>query len=163
MTEIKTLLRGHWDDVKRIYEEGIATRNATFETSAPSWEVWDSGHLASGRLVALDEDIVTGWAALSPVSDRCAYAGVAEVSVYVSKDYRGKKIGSLLLERLIQESEKAGLWTLQAGIFPENLESIALHEKNGFVLIGKRQKIGKMDNVWRDSLILERRSRIVGL
>lgn len=153
----------HWEDVKRIYEEGIATRNATFESSAPSWEIWDAGHLKNCRFVALDNGIVTGWAALTPVSGRCVYAGVADISVYVSEAYRGKKIGHRLLQQLIDSSEKAGLWTLQAGIFPENLFSVALHEKNGFQVIGVRKKIGKMDNQWRDTLLLERRSTIVGL
>jgi L-amino acid N-acyltransferase YncA len=161
--EIKHLEAHHWNEVKRIYEEGIATRNATFETSAPSWDIWDNAHLKSCRFIVLDGDVVAGWAALTPVSGRCVYAGVADISVYVSEMYRGKKIGSMLLQQLIESSEKEGLWTLQAGIFPENKASVALHERNGFQLIGARQKIGKMDNVWRDTLLLERRSRTVGL
>jgi L-amino acid N-acyltransferase YncA len=161
--EIKQLEAHHWNDVKRIYEEGIATRNATFETSAPSWETWDAAHLKNCRFVMIEKGDVTGWAALTPVSGRCVYAGVADISVYVSEKHRGKKIGSLLLHKLVESSEKEGLWTLQAGIFPENKASVALHEKNGFHLIGARQKIGKMDNVWRDTLLLERRSTTVGL
>jgi L-amino acid N-acyltransferase YncA len=161
--EIKPLEAHHWNDVKRIYEEGIATRNATFETSAPSWDAWNSAHLKSCRFVVLDGDVVAGWAALTPVSGRCVYAGVADISIYVSEIYRGKKIGSMLLRQLIASSELEGLWTLQAGIFPENRASVALHERNGFYLIGARQKIGKMDNVWRDTLLLERRSKTVGL
>ena len=149
--------------MKRIYEEGIATRNATFETFAPSWEDWNGAHLKNCRLVAVQGDQMVGWAALTPVSDRCVYAGVAEISVYVAEKARGKKIGSMLLRQLIAESEKEGLWTLQAGIFPENKASIAMHERNGFTIIGKRQRIGKMDNVWRDTLLLERRSETVGL
>lgn len=161
--EIKPLEAHHWNEVKRIYEEGIATRNATFESSAPSWNAWDEAHLKNCRFVILDGGVVTGWAALTPVSGRCVYAGVADISVYVSEAYRGKKIGNMLLQQLIVSSEKEGLWTLQAGIFPENKASVALHKRNGFQLIGTRQKIGKMDNVWRDTLLLERRSEIVGL
>ncbi len=163
MIVIKPMQPHHWNDVKRIYEEGIATGNATFEISAPSWEAWDLGHLQNCRLVAIDRDKITGWAALTPVSGRCVYAGVADISVYVAEKYRGKRIGSLLLQQLIGESEKEGLWTLQAGIFPENIPSIALHEKHGFTIIGRRQRIGKMDDIWRDTLLLERRSTIVGL
>ncbi len=161
--EIKSLEVHHWNEVKRIYEEGIATRNATFESSAPSWELWNEAHLKQSRFVVVDEEIVTGWAALTPVSDRCVYAGVAEISVYVSEAHRGMKIGNMLLQQLIESSEKEGIWTLQAGIFPENKASIALHKRNGFQLIGTRQKIGKMDNVWRDTLLLERRSKTVGV
>ena len=161
--EIKPLEVHHWNEVKRIYEEGIATRNATFESSAPSWNAWDEAHLKNCRFVTLDDGVVTGWAALTPVSGRCVYAGVADISVYVSEAYRGKKIGSMLLQQLIISSEKEGLWTLQAGIFPENKASVALHKRSGFHLIGTRQKIGKMDNVWRDTLLLERRSKTVGL
>ncbi len=161
--EIKSLEVHHWNEVKRIYEEGIATRNATFESSAPSWELWNEAHLKQSRFVVVDEEIVTGWAALTPVSDRCVYAGVAEISVYVSESYRGMKIGNMLLQQLIESSEKEGIWTLQAGIFPENKASIALHKRNGFQLIGTRQKIGKMGNVWRDTLLLERRSKTVGV
>ena len=153
----------HWNDVKRIYEEGIATRNATFENSAPSWEDWDGAHLKNCRLVAEEGNQIVGWAALTPVSDRCVYAGVAEISVYISDQFRGKNIGTLLLQTLIKESEKAGVWTLQAGIFPENIASIKIHEANGFHLIGKREKIGQMDGVWRDTMLLERRSKTVGL
>jgi L-amino acid N-acyltransferase YncA len=153
----------HWNEVKRIYEEGIATRNATFEHSAPTWDDWDASHLKCCRFVAMENEMVAGWAALSPVSERCVYAGVADISIYVAEQFRGKKIGSRLLGQLIEESEKEGFWTLQAGIFPENKASIALHKKNGFILIGLRQKIGKMDNVWRDTLLLEKRSKTVGL
>jgi phosphinothricin acetyltransferase len=161
--EIKSLEAHHWNEVKRIYEEGIATRNATFESAAPSWEEWDKAHLKNSRFVVVDGEIITGWAALTPVSGRCVYAGVADISVYVSEAYRGKKIGNMLLQQLIKSSEKEGIWTLQAGIFPENKASVTLHERNGFLLIGTRQKIGKMDNVWRDTLLLERRSKTVGL
>jgi phosphinothricin acetyltransferase len=148
----------HWPDVKRIYEEGIATGNATFQTAAPSWEEWDGSHLTHSRLVAIDGDRITGWAALTPVSGRCVYAGVAEVSVYVAETARGKGVGKQLLSRLIAESEEKGLWTLQAGIFPENKASITLHERLGFRTVGIREKIGKMNGQWRDTALLERRS-----
>jgi L-amino acid N-acyltransferase YncA len=161
--EIKLLEAHHWKEVKRIYEEGIATRNATFESSAPSWELWNEAHLKQCRFVVIDDGIVKGWAALTPVSDRCVYAGVAEISVYVSEAHRGMKIGKILLQKLIESSEEQGLWTLQAGIFPENKASVALHESNGFHLIGTRNKIGKMDHIWRDTLLLERRSKTVGV
>jgi L-amino acid N-acyltransferase YncA len=161
--KIALLLASHYAAVKEIYELGIITGNATFETSAPAWEVWDKSHLTASRLVALDEnEKVVGWAALTAVSGRCTYAGVAEVSVYVHSDARGKGVGKKLLEELIRESEKENLWTLQAGIFPENTASIKLHEQCGFRQIGYREKIGKMKNVWRDTLLLERRSKVVG-
>ena len=148
----------HSTDVLSIYLQGIETGNATFQTQAPSWEDWDKGHLEKMRLVATDADTVTGWAALSPVSGRCVYAGVAEVSVYVHSEYRGKKIGKLLLEELIKESESCGIWTLQAGIFPENEASIELHKKCGFRIVGRREKLGQLKGVWRDVMLLERRS-----
>jgi len=153
----------HWKWVKAIYEEGISTGNATFETSAPSWESWTSAHLENCRLVAVEGEQVLGWAALSKVSDRCVYAGVAEVSVYVSNSARGKGVGTELLNALIDESEKSNLWTLTAGIFPENESSIHVHQKAGFRLIGRREKIGKMNGLWRDTLQFERRSRKVGI
>jgi L-amino acid N-acyltransferase YncA len=160
---IVPLLVSHYAAVKEIYELGITTGNATFETSAPAWEIWDKSHLATSRLVAMDEnEKIVGWAALTAVSGRCTYAGVAEVSVYVHLDARGKGVGKKLLEELIRESEKENLWTLQAGIFPENTASIKLHEQCGFRQIGYREKIGKMKNVWRDTLLLERRSKVVG-
>ena len=157
------MLAANWQDVKRIYEEGIATGDATFQTSAPLWEEWDSSHLQSCRLIAIDENKVIGWAALTPVSGRCVYAGVAEVSVYVAREARDKGVGKKLLEALIKESEKNDLWTLQAGIFPENISSIKIHEACGFRLIGRREKIGKMNGKWRDTILLERRSNLVGV
>ncbi len=153
----------HWPAVKRIYEEGIETGNATFETNAPAWETWDSNHLPACRIVALENHELLGWAALSPVSGRYVYAGVAEVSVYVGAAAQGKGLGKKLLKKLIEESETIDLWTLQAGIFPENSASIKIHEACGFRLIGKREKIGKMNGQWRDTLLLERRSKKVGL
>jgi L-amino acid N-acyltransferase YncA len=156
------MLPEHWEVVKRIYEEGIATGNATFQTSAPAWEEWNKDHLTNARFVALDNHEILGWAALTPVSGRCVYAGVAKVSVYVATAARGKGVGKTLLQSLINASEQNNLWTLQAGIFPENIPSIKLHEANGFRIIGIREKIGKMNGVWRDTVLLERRSKVVG-
>ncbi len=153
-----SLLPQHWDAVKTIYEEGIATGNATFQTSAPSWEEWNSDHITKSRFVAVENGAVLGWAALTPVSGRCVYAGVAEVSVYVLPASQGKGVGKALLNALIESSEANGFWTLQAGIFPENIASVRLHESCGFRVIGAREKIGKMNGVWRNTLLLERRS-----
>jgi L-amino acid N-acyltransferase YncA len=163
MITITTMLPQHWEAVKIIYEEGIATGNATFQQAAPGWDDWDNAHVKTCRLIAIENNEVLGWAALSAVSSRCVYAGVAEVSVYVAVNARGKNIGSLLLKELIAESEKSGYWTLQSGIFPENKQSIAIHKKNGFRIVGYRERIGKMQNVWRDNIYLERRSTIVGI
>lgn len=157
------MLPQHWEAVKTIYEEGIATGNATFQTAAPSWQEWDNAHVKTCRLVATENNEVLGWAALTAVSSRCVYAGVAEVSVYVAANARGKNIGSLLLQALINESEQNGIWTLQSGIFPENKASISMHEKNGFRIIGYRERIGKMGNIWRDNISLERRSNKIGI
>ncbi len=157
------MLPQHWEAVKKIYEEGIATGNATFQTDSPKWQEWDAAHVETCRFVAIENDEVVGWAALTAVSGRCVYAGVAEVSVYVAANARGKKIGSVLLQTLIIESEKNGFWTLQSGIFPENKPSIVMHEKNGFRIVGYRKKIGKMKDVWRDNVFLERRSAVVGV
>jgi phosphinothricin acetyltransferase len=148
--------------VKKIYEDGIATGNATFETEAPSWEDWDQKHVKACRLVAESEKGVVGWAALWPASDRCVYGGVAEVSVYVATEAQGAGLGSSLLEKLVSESEAAGFWTLQAGIFPENKSSIRIHEKCGFRVVGTRERLGKMGDTWRDVVMLERRSERVG-
>jgi L-amino acid N-acyltransferase YncA len=161
--KIEKLLPLHWMAVKEIYEEGIATGNATFQTNAPSWEEWDNSHLVHSRLVAIDNREVIGWAALTAVSDRCVYAGVAEVSVYIASSSRGKKIGQALLLELISRSEKNNIWTLQAGIFPENMASLKLHKQCGFNLVGRREKIGKMKSIWRDTILLERRSKAVGI
>ena len=151
-----------WPAVAEIYKEGIATGYATFELDVPAYKEWDSAHVSSCRLVALEDQIVLGWAALSPVSSRCVYGGVAEVSVYIAKAHRGKGLGEKLLNQLIQASEEAGFWTLQSGIFPENIGSIQIHEKTGFRLIGKRERIGKLHGAWKDNLIFERRSNDVG-
>lgn len=154
---------GDWDAVREIYLDGIATGQATFERSAPEWERWDAGHLRCCRLVARDGDAVLGWAALAPVSGRAVYAGVAEVSVYVSTGARGRGVGLLLLNALVAESERNGIWTLQGSIFPENLASIALHRKAGFRVVGTRERIGCMDGRWRDTVLMERRSASLGL
>ncbi len=166
-----------WPAVREIYREGIATGNATFETELPDWERWDNSHRKDCRLVALepiDEAVaelliplsklhVLGWAALSPVSSRRVYAGMAEVSVYVAAAARWRGVGKALLEALVQESEVNGVWTLQAGIFPENAASIALHKSCGFREVGVRRRIGKLGDTWRDVLMLERRSSTVGV
>lgn len=160
--EIIELLPLHWEEVRIIYLQGIATKQATFQTDAPAWEEWDNGHLAGLRYVAIIDGNVAGWAALTPVSGRCVYAGVTEVSVYIHEGYLSKGIGRALLQKLVTESEASNIWTLQSGIFPENTASIALHEKLGFRKIGYREKIGKMDGVWRDTVLMERRSKITG-
>lgn len=153
-----------WEGVLRVYAEGIATGNATFETELPSWEAWDRAHRSHCRLVARsDGAAVLGWAALSRASDRCVYGGVAEVSVYVSSGARGRGLGTQLLERLIRCSEEAGVWTLQAGVFPENVKSIAIHERCGFRIVGVRERLGELRGVWRDVALLERRSDRVGI
>jgi len=159
---IAEMTPAYWDEVLQIYQEGIETGLATFETLAPSVEKWDQGHLPFARLVALSDDAVRGWAALAAVSARRAYAGVAEVSVYVGDGWRGQGIGRLLLERLIAESEKNAIWTLQAGIFPENESSITLHQRCGFRAVGVRRRIAQLNGVWRDTILLERRSDMVG-
>ncbi len=160
---IRPMNAADWPEVAEIYRQGIETGHATFEQKVPSWEEWDSRHVKTCRIVALSEGEIAGWAALSPVSERCVYAGVAEVSVYVKDTFRGQKIGSRLLERLIAESGKNGIWTLQAGIFPENDSSVRMHEALGFRRVGFREKIGKMNGRWRDTLLLERRSKTVGI
>ncbi len=152
-----------WEQARAIYLEGIATGQATLETEAPSWEAWDAAHLPFARLVARDEDGVAGWAALSAVSQRCVYGGVAEVSVYVAHTHRQSGIGRKLLEALIAASEENGIWTLQAGMFPENSGSLALHRRCGFREVGRRERIGKLNGVWRDTILMERRSAVVGV
>ena len=147
-----------WSAVRAIYEEGIATRNATFETAAPEWAAWDANHLPNCRFVAREAGHVIGWAVLSPVSRRAVYAGVAEVSVYVAESARGRGVGRMLLQALVEASEEAGIWTLQGGIFPENEASLALHKACGFRIVGRRERIAKMDGVWRDTVLVERRS-----
>jgi L-amino acid N-acyltransferase YncA len=162
--KFRELTKGHWQVVKDIYEEGIATGNATFQSSAPTWDEWDNSHAKNSRIIALDDNgEILGWAALTPVSGRCVYAGVGEVSVYVSEKARGKGVGKALLGELIRQSEENGFWTLTAGIFPENEASLKIHKNVGFKVLGVREKIGKMNGQWRDTVLLERRSRLVGI
>lgn len=152
-----------WTNVAEIYRQGIETGNATFQQEIPTWDDWNNGHIKSCRIVAEIDNEIVGWAALTAVSGRCVYAGVAEVSVYISNKYRGQKIGTKLLDKLIAESENEKLWTLQAGIFPENIASLKIHEELGFRKIGHREKIGKMNGIWRDTVLLERRSKVIGI
>ncbi len=161
--EVRKMQDQDWGVVRSIYLEGIATGLATFETEAPIWEHWDAKHLPAPRLIASDNEGILGWAALSPVSARQVYAGVAEVSVYVSAAARGRSIGRLLLASLVFESESSGIWTLQASIFPENGASISLHKSCGFREVGTRRRIGKLNGVWRDTVLLERRSEVAGI
>jgi phosphinothricin acetyltransferase len=160
---IRALTHEDWPAVRSIYLEGIATGNATFETEPPDWEGWDEGHLERGRLVAVRDGAVVGWAALAPTSSRAVYAGVAEVSVYVAAEARGQGLGRVLLHALIAESEAAGIWTLQASVFPENRATLRLHVGAGFRELGRRERIGRHDGRWRDTVVLERRSDRVGL
>jgi phosphinothricin acetyltransferase len=160
---IRPMAPADWPGVRAVYLEGIATGNATFETEAPEWERWDAAHSAVCRLVAGNADAVLGFAALSPVSARRVYAGVAEVSVYVLSRARGAGVGGALLRELVRASEAAGFWTLQAGIFPENLASLRLCEKCGFGVVGVRQRVGCLAGRWRDVVLLERRSPIAGV
>lgn len=159
---LRPLTAADWPSVRTIYAEGIATGEATFETAPPEWPAWNAGHLAGCRLAAEDGGRVVGWAALSPVSGRCVYAGVAEVSVYVAAAARGRGVGRALLAELVQASEDMGIWTLQAGIFPENAVSVALHHRCGFRTVGVRERLGAMNGRWRDVLLLERRSGRLG-
>lgn len=161
---IKEAVSADWESIRSIYVEGLATGHATFETEAPSWEKWDSGHLRIPRLVAISssDGSVLGWAALSRVSSRAAYSGVAEVSVYVAGNSRGKGVGKALMKQLIIDSEKEGIWTLQASVFPENTASLAVHKICGFRQVGTRRRIGMLHGIWRDTVLLERRSEIVG-
>jgi L-amino acid N-acyltransferase YncA len=159
---IEPLTEGDWAEVRQIYLEGIATGNATVAQTAPDWTDWDAGHLHVCRLVARSTEGVRGWAALSPVSTRCVYGGVAEISVYVAERARRRGVGSRLLRRIVADSEAAGIWTLQAGIFPENTASIRLHEAAGFRVVGTRERLGCMNGRWRDVVLMERRSAVTG-
>lgn len=160
--KIRPLTAADWLVVRSIYLDGIATGQASFETKAPTWERWDRVHLPAPRLVAFSKEIIVGWAALSPVSTRAVYAGVAEVSVYIARGWHSHGIGRELLETLVNESERNGIWTLQASVFPENTASISLHKSCGFYEVGTRARIGKLNGVWRDTILLERRSKKVG-
>jgi L-amino acid N-acyltransferase YncA len=159
--EIRELREEDWPAVRAIFEQGIATKNATFESEAPSWESWDRSQLDGHRYVAVEQERVVGWVAAHPVSSRPCYAGVVEHSVYVHDDWQGKGIGRALLERLFQSTEEAGIWTIQTGIFPENEASLALHEKCGFRVVGTQERLGKLDGVWRDVVVIERRSEAI--
>ena len=158
---IDHMMPSDWDQVRSIYLEGIRTGHATFETDAPTWETWDESHLRIGRLVMRDGDRVVGWTALSPTSKRSVYRGVAELTVYVAENARGKGIGHALLEAVVEESERKGIWTLQASIFPENTSSVKLHLRSGFREVGRRERIAMLNGVWRDTLLFERRSNVV--
>ena len=160
--EIRDLTPLDWGEVARIFEDGIRTGDATFETRAPAWAEWDAAHTEHRLVAELDGEVVA-WAALSPVSERCCYSGVAESSVYVAARARGRGVGRELLEELIRRSEAAGIWTLQAGVFPENEASLAVHRRCGFREVGRRERLGKLNGAWRDVLLLERRSPTVGL
>jgi L-amino acid N-acyltransferase YncA len=159
--QLRELRDEDWPEVTAIYEQGIAGRNATFETAAPDWSEWDRSHLEGHRLVALEDGRVVGWAALSPVSDRCCYEGVAENSVYVDSSAHGRGIGKALLEQLVADAEQSGIWTIQTGVFPENAASVALHLRCGFRVVGLRERLAQLDGVWRDVLFLERRSEVI--
>jgi L-amino acid N-acyltransferase YncA len=159
--KVRPLRPEHWPAVRDIYEAGIATGNATFETTAPDWSAWDSAHLTDHRLVAFDDALtVLGWAAVTPVSTRRVYAGVVEHSVYVHPDHQGAGVGQMLLLALIASTEAAGIWTIQAGIFAENTASLQAHERVGFRVVGRRERLGQLSGRWRDVLLLERRSTL---
>jgi L-amino acid N-acyltransferase YncA len=159
---IHPMTAADWPQVRRIYAEGIASGEATFETAVPDWEYWDSSHLPHSRLVAHAGGAAAGWAALSPVSKRAVYRGVAEVSVYIGAEHRGRGIGTQLLAALIAESERNGIWTMQSSIFPENEASARLQRRFGFRVVGRRERIARRDGRWRDTLVLERRSTVAG-
>ena len=158
---MRDLRPGDWPEVARIFEEGIETGNATFETEVPAWEAWDAAHLPAHRFVAEHEECVVGWVALSPVSSRCCYAGVAEISAYVGAEARGQGVGAELLAAAIESSERGGIWTLQTGVFPENAPSLALLRRFGFRELGTQERIGRLHGVWRDVVLLERRSEVM--
>jgi phosphinothricin acetyltransferase len=156
---VDALVAGDWPRVSAIFADGIATGHATFETEVPSWDAWNAAHLRSPRLVARTADGVVGWAACTPYSSRAAYAGVAEESVYVAHGARGQSVGRALLGTLVERAEQEGIWTLQAGIFPENMGSLRLHLGCGFRVVGVRERLGRLDGAWRDVVLLERRSK----
>jgi len=155
---VRAMTEADWPAVAQIYREGIATGDATFETAVPTWQAWDAAHTPEHRWVAERAGRVLGWVACSPVSSRCVYAGVFELSIYVAEAARGRGVGSALLRALVASTETAGVWTLETGIFPENTASLTLHERHGFRVVGRRERIGRMDGVWRDVVLLERRS-----
>lgn len=156
---VDALTADDWTAVSAIYAEGIESRNATFETDVPAWDEWDAVHLAEPRLVARRDGEVVGWAALTPVSGRCVYRGVAENSVYVGRGAQSQGVGRALLNELVRRAEAVGIWTIQTGVFPENLASLRLHLSCGFRVVGVRERIGRLDGTWRDVVFLERRSK----
>jgi len=165
---IREMTAADWPAVERIYREGIATGNATFEASPPSWEEFDREKVADPRLVALEGDAVIGWAAAGRVSSRCVYEGVLEHSVYVAEAARGHGVGRVLLDAFLRAAEAAQVWTVQSGVFPENEPSLALHRELGFRTVGTRQRVGKMSygpysGKWRDVVMIERRSELIGV
>jgi L-amino acid N-acyltransferase YncA len=159
--ELRALRPEDWPAVRAIYEAGIATGDATFDTVAPEWAAWDAAHLADHRLVACLDGRVVGWVALAPVSERCAYAGVAEDSIYVAPEAHGRGVGRALLTAVVASAERGGIWTVQTGIFPENQASVRLHQACGFRLVGVRERMGRLHGRWRDVLLLERRSPLI--
>ncbi len=161
--QINTILEDNFSEVQQIYLQGLETGNASFETSVPDWNKWNKQHCLHSRISVSIDNKMIGWAALSPVSERCVYDGVSEISVYVHKDFRDQGVGTILLKRLIDESESNGIWSLMSGVFPENKTSIKLHLNEGFRIVGTREKIAKMNNVWRDTLLLQRRSTKIGI
>jgi L-amino acid N-acyltransferase YncA len=161
--KIEKLTQKHWPEVRAIYESGLATGNANFNHQVPDWEKWDNTHVKKCRLLAMHDGKVYGWAALTAIADNCVFAGVAEVSIYIAKDSRGKGIGKQLLSELVRQSEGNDFWTLEARVFTENFASIKIHEENGFRIVGSRERIGQLNGVWRDTLLLERRSIVVGI
>lgn len=160
--QISDMTDSHADAVLAIYQAGLDTGLASFEVTAPAWPEWDAAHLPDHRFVAVGDDDVLGWVAVSPVSSRCVYAGVVEHSVYVAPAAKGQGVGRRLLDALITSTEAAGIWTIQAGVFPENTASLALHHVAGFRVIGVRERVGKHQGRWRDVVLLERRSNVAG-
>ncbi|VXC61844.1 Phosphinothricin acetyltransferase [Chryseobacterium sp. 8AT] len=161
--ETKPITKDNFSELVEIYRQGLATNIATFQNDLPIWQDWDKVHLDFCRISIYENNEMLGWTALSPVSSRCVYSGVAEVSVYVATIARGKGIGEMLLNELIKQSELNEIWTLQSGIFAENIGSVKLHEKCGFRIVGYREKIGKKNGVWKDNILMEYRSKIVGI
>ena len=160
---IESLTEQHWSDIKAIYLSGVATGNANFSFAEPEWIAWDKAHVTNCRLVVTENNQVLGWVALTAIHDQCVFAGVAEVSIYIAEQARRKGIGKQLLEAIINQSEQNNFWTLDARIFPENQASIKIHEEKGFSIIGSRERIGQLNGIWRDTLLLERRSVKVGI
>ncbi|MBO0701565.1 MAG: N-acetyltransferase [Candidatus Dormibacteraeota bacterium] len=154
----RAMAPGDWPEVERIYAAGIATGNATFETRTPSWDSWDTGHRPDLRFVAVRNQKVVGWVAAGPISGRPCYAGVVEHSVYVAPEEQGRGVGRVLMHTLIEAAERAGVWTIQTGIFPENQASVALHQQAGFRIVGRRERMARLHGVWRDVYLVERRS-----